>query len=447
MSEKKSKDNFSLLSIVAIFAIAGIVIMVLGSSNCRQAIGIEPKASVEILGEEDTGDLAGMAYNYAVYANQTPVKTIYSNGEDFFGIGEVGIVNEVNHDFTRVHFNRWYSNPIVIAKPISYAGAQPAHARIKSVTSNGFSVRMEEWYDLDGYHAKENVFYMVVEAGDYTKDGKKIKAGITTANDVFARRNFGTTFNSKPVVFASIVDLTDPVPLTTRFSNIDTTGFSIKVQQEENNTFHNGVLPYQNVAYIALQLGEYRNGSRSYMVGNTGRVVNSNWYTLDYPGFDSVSAVIADMQSIYGGDTADLRYRNFNTDSIQLKIQEETSRDTEVAHTTEKVGYLVAGNKTMASSSVFENGTLNLTTHPGGATINIKDLWASNVQKKYVSAGVFTSSGAGTGTGSANINLPAFTGNTPSKWYGIQVRNGTSIASGNFKIEPGNTTYKTMTLS
>ncbi|MFC1691349.1 hypothetical protein ACFL0W_04160 [Nanoarchaeota archaeon] len=58
MSEKVSKDNFSLLSIVAIFAIAGIVIMVLGSSNCRQAIGIEP---VELVTDEVSDDLAGMA--------------------------------------------------------------------------------------------------------------------------------------------------------------------------------------------------------------------------------------------------------------------------------------------------------------------------------------------------------------------------------------------------
>ncbi|MFC1691343.1 hypothetical protein ACFL0W_04125 [Nanoarchaeota archaeon] len=59
MAEKKLNDSFTLLSIVAIFAIVGIIIMVLGSSNCRQAVGLE---SDDMLIDEDT-DLTGMAYD------------------------------------------------------------------------------------------------------------------------------------------------------------------------------------------------------------------------------------------------------------------------------------------------------------------------------------------------------------------------------------------------
>ena len=76
-------------------------------------------------------------------------------------------------------------------------------------------------------------------------------------------------------------------------------------------------------------------------VGVTPDSVSHNAYTMNFTsGFSVAPIVIAAMQSHDGGDTAGLRYRNTTDGSVQIKVEEEQSRDTEVSHTTEVVGYM-----------------------------------------------------------------------------------------------------------
>jgi len=47
------------------------------------------------------------------------------------------------------------------------------------------------------------------------------------------------------------------------------------------------------------------------------------------------------MQTTNGGDTATLRYRELTGGKVSVYVEEETSRDTEVDHAPEDVGYMV----------------------------------------------------------------------------------------------------------
>jgi hypothetical protein len=47
------------------------------------------------------------------------------------------------------------------------------------------------------------------------------------------------------------------------------------------------------------------------------------------------------MQSAYGKDTADLQWRSKDSRGVEVRIAEETSKDSETKHTTEVVGYMV----------------------------------------------------------------------------------------------------------
>jgi hypothetical protein len=51
------------------------------------------------------------------------------------------------------------------------------------------------------------------------------------------------------------------------------------------------------------------------------------------------------MQTYSGSDTAAIRSQDPSTNSIQVKIEEEASKDKETNHTTEVVGYLVIGTE------------------------------------------------------------------------------------------------------
>ena len=89
-------------------------------------------------------------------------------------IGEV----EVDHNWKRIEFNKFFVNPVVIANTLSYRGAQPVVVKIHNVGSTGFDIRTQKWEDDDGTHVSETVGYIVIESGRYTlADGTLMEAG------------------------------------------------------------------------------------------------------------------------------------------------------------------------------------------------------------------------------------------------------------------------------
>lgn len=54
----------------------------------------------------------------------------------------------------------------------------------------------------------------------------------------------------------------------------------------------------------------------------------------------NVPVFLADMQTTDGGNTANLRWTNRDFSGVDVQVDEEQSRDNEVWHTTEVVGYL-----------------------------------------------------------------------------------------------------------
>lgn len=46
------------------------------------------------------------------------------------------------------------------------------------------------------------------------------------------------------------------------------------------------------------------------------------------------------MQTVSGGDPANLRYRNLTAADVQVQVDEEQSADSEIQHNGETVGYL-----------------------------------------------------------------------------------------------------------
>jgi hypothetical protein len=69
--------------------------------------------------------------------------------------------------------------------------------------------------------------------------------------------------------------------------------------------------------------------------------VTHNWYNIDFEGSYASPVLLAGMQTQDGGDPAGIRYRSLGTSSVSVKIEEETSADSEIGHTTEVVGYVV----------------------------------------------------------------------------------------------------------
>jgi len=251
-------------------------------------------------------------------------------------LGEI----EINHLWKSVAFNKRFTNPVVVAKPISLNGGNPAVVRIRNVNATGFQIRVQEWEYLDGGHIYETVSYMVMEAGRHVlPNGINVEAGTFKANSRKKTVTFNQTFNQIPVVISGVTTENERDAVTGRISGISSGTFNFLLQEQElYKTRH---YTYETISYIAWEPSSGTVNGMSYIVDSTLKQVTHNLYNiLFYPSFTNPPLFLADMQTANNGDTANVRWQNKNTAGIKVQIDEEQSKDLEVRHIAEVVGYM-----------------------------------------------------------------------------------------------------------
>ncbi len=248
---------------------------------------------------------------------------------------------QINHNWTRVAFEKPFVNPVVVAGPISFNGSDPAVVRIQNVDATGFEIRLQEWEYLDGWHTIETVSYLVMEQGTYTlEDGTKIEAATieTSAAASFKQIAFNEAFNVPPIVMTSVASFNDSVAVTDRTKLITADGFKHRMQEQEANTQDHGT---EKLAYIAWEPSSGTVGGTTYVVEKTADSVTHNTFSMMFTEpLTSAPVLLADMQTTDGGDTGNLRCKNRGEFSVDVFIDEEQSKDTEGWHTTEVVGVM-----------------------------------------------------------------------------------------------------------
>jgi len=255
---------------------------------------------------------------------------------------EIGEVSDLDHNWKQVNFSRCFADPVVVAKPLSYNGSDPAVVRMRNVDSRGFEIRVQEWDYLDGTHdIKDTVSYVVMERGSHVlNDGTQVEAGsfVTDLTSSFGTFSFNQSFPVVPVVVAAVASFNEPEAVTDRLRNISTAGFEFRMQEQEANVqSHND----ETIHYIAWQPGFGTVNGLSFEVATTGDVVTDQFSPIlfDSP-FLQGPRFLADMQTTNGIDTAAVRWQNRDPDGIEVKIEEEKSLNVETAHITEVIGYM-----------------------------------------------------------------------------------------------------------
>ncbi len=253
-----------------------------------------------------------------------------------FEIGET----RINHEWKQVSFKKTYENPVVVAKPISLNGGQPCTVRIKNVTSDGFELRIHEWEYLDDWHVFEEASYMVMEAGRHElSTGINVEAGTFETNET-ASVSFETSFSRLPVVISGVTSENDLYAVTGRLYNISKDGFDFSLQEQEKHK--NSHKCIETISYIAWEPSAGIVNGRSYVVDSTFNEVTDELFEIQfYPEFSNPPVFLADMQTMEADDTANLRWRDKSGTSIKVQIDEEESRDRDLKHTSEAVGYMV----------------------------------------------------------------------------------------------------------
>jgi PKD repeat protein len=260
-------------------------------------------------------------------------------------VGETGrqrVTTDRKDDWKRVRFDTEHPDPVVIAKPVSDNGDDPAHVRVRAVNATGFELKVEEFGAQNG-HPAETVSWLAMEAGDYSlADGTLVEVGTDgVAGDGFDGEDdvtFEQSFTEQPVVFSQVQTVNDTTPVVTRQQNVDAVGFEHKLQRAEarGKTGH----PTETVGYVAIETGRGRNCEDPFEVDTVDvdetatRVAFARNYT------DPV--IVAGQQTQEGPDTAWVRYRGLAPDGVSVRIEEETTADGEQSHAVETVGYYAA---------------------------------------------------------------------------------------------------------
>jgi hypothetical protein len=233
-------------------------------------------------------------------------------------------------------------NRVVVTKPLSYNGTDPCHTRLRNVGSGNFEYKLEEWAYLDGSYSTETAHMLAVQPTEQRlrlSDGSiwLVKAGTKSTNSSFTTVSLGSFFDAQPVVLTKSQTINETDPIATRVQNVTQGSFDVRIQEEEAGGTHGS----ETVGYIALQPTTGRLNGKAFEVQRTSRVVTDSWYRIDFQQQYDSPKFITDIQTYYGTDPANLRYRNLTGTGVDIKVEEEQSRDTETAHTSETVGYTV----------------------------------------------------------------------------------------------------------
>jgi hypothetical protein len=264
-------------------------------------------------------------------------------------IAEAGWIS-VNHTGATVSLAHAFANPVVIATVTSMHGAQEVIARISDVTADSFFVQLQEPDYLDGFHAWENVSFLVVEAGNWTlADGSVLRAGTTQMADLaangFVPIAFDAAFSADPSVLAQVQTKNDAAFVKARIDARGPDGFGLALEEEQAAT--DGVHGSETVGWIALERGSgIWAGEMDAFVFEAGSTAAGG------PGFAATSfdaefaatpVLLGAIASYADADPAQLRANGLSAFGVSFKVEEDRGADWENAHGTEAIDWIAIG--------------------------------------------------------------------------------------------------------
>lgn len=298
----------------------------------------EPVKLVEALEINNVGQIVarGISRGKLRLYLLTPVQHQFAK----FEAGEVTL----DHHWVRVPFFHYFSHPVVIAQLTSKFGDQPCVLRIKDVDQYGFTIRIQEYEYLDGFHTAEEVSYLIMEEGiHHLADGGLIQAGTfeTNATSTSVPHPLAGEFDRTPVIMTSITTTNGHHAVTGRIDTVSQSGFNYRMQEQENSQDNQRHLP-ETIAYLAWEQGCGKDSNIHYKARRLKQpvthrpkfILQCNTQQQDLP------FVLTEMQTTNDPDTSSLS-RLASPTEYSVFIDEETSLDRETRHRGEIVGYIV----------------------------------------------------------------------------------------------------------
>ena len=283
-------------------------------------------------------------------------------------IGETGMLNDtLTHSPQTVVLSRHYVNPVVFAKPVSRDGGDTSVVRITDVQADRFTLYVHEAPNKDGPHTTEAVSYLVLEAGRWELlDGTLLEVGTLSTDatvgplipNVWEQVDFSLPFSAAPVVVSQVQTNNDAHWVKSRQYNATAAGVYVALQEEDANTAPHGV---ETIGWLAMEAGQGSWNGHAYEAAKTADAVTHVWYQISFgQSFGQAPRFIAALATYDGGDSSHLRYNrtSLTASGVQVKVEEDTTYDSETNHTTEVVSYLaIQGDGTLTGQVYASSGS------------------------------------------------------------------------------------------
>jgi len=237
----------------------------------------------------------------------------------------------------RVDFTQDITDPVIVLSG-TQNGTDPYTIRVVDSDETGFSFIIEEWEYLDGAHpVLETINWIAIAEGTHTlPDGRTVTAGSTSANgNGNTPVSFGSSFSSTPTVLTSVMSNNDGTAVDSDPTGITTTGFNLRLQEQEAATGNHGS---ETIGWIAIETGGNNTGNSGVSLTQGG--VDENPDTVNLGTTFTNGVYVVDTQTFNGADTARAMLGNQTGSSTEVHIQEEGSDDTEVNHIDETIGLI-----------------------------------------------------------------------------------------------------------
>ncbi len=283
-------------------------------------------------------------------------------------IGEAN-VTKVNTTWHTISLKHSYTTPVVVHGPADFDANQDEEVvgRVTNVSSDGFEFKLQEPNEggcRDDVHPDENISYIVVENGSWVlSDGRKLEAGNYSTSTTTGRAiggdntadpaaydliSYRMSFSSAPVVVSQTMGYDDSDYDKTRMMDVTSSSFRISHNEDEGQSDIHGP---EMVGWIAVEPG---NGSVNGVDYNFGTTVADRyidycaspyecpWATQTFSiPVTNPPVLIANMQTVGGGDNAYIRYNNPTTSSVDFGVEEDPCSGTEKGGADETVGWMV----------------------------------------------------------------------------------------------------------
>lgn len=163
-------------------------------------------------------------------------------------------------------------------------------------------------------------------------------ASHTYATEATFTARLQVTDNKGAANTTTIASTNDADTISGRIKNIGLTSFAYAFRKQESKIYNR---VKETVHYIAWEPGKGTIGSIQFEAATTVNAVTDAWYTRAFTkSFTQLPLLLAGMQTTNDTDPSALRVQQVSATGFQVRVQEETSKSTDITHAAETVGYL-----------------------------------------------------------------------------------------------------------